>query len=373
MTDRGEAMRRPPRAPMPRRTRRRWAVVAAVATCWAAALAMTGSVVSGTVLLLMAAALGTACLLALRAMGVGAAHPWVQGVRSRPWRDGQDVLQLGLRHLPDVFVITPGGSLLAPNSVELWLNPRDFISLCELMDIDLVNASASEVYQEQVAAHGARLARPGGLRCGSSAIPRSRRAVTGCGRPVRWTPRRPRRRFRISSRFRNLQLVPGRATGAVQAPRRRLALRPRRPARIGPRPPSSPASRRSPSAAITRSRCCAWSRAAPRRRRSCQVPAPGRGDVELPLPEVPDGFPGACPVHLRRRPVVGHQPGPQRAGLERCRGGGAAPGPRRRRDPLGDQGGLAGVPGRGRLTALPVAALYHAERAGQVPPQGSGC
>ena len=139
----------------------RWAVVAAVATCWAVALAMTGSVVSGTVLLLLAAALGTACLLALRAMGVGAAHPWVQGIRSRPWRDGQDVLQLGLRHLPDVFVITPGGSLLAPNSVELWLNPRDFISLCELMDIDLVNASASEVYQEQVTAHGARLARPG--------------------------------------------------------------------------------------------------------------------------------------------------------------------------------------------------------------------
>ena len=161
MTDRGEAMRRPPRAPMPRRTRMRWAVVAAVATCWAVALAMTGSVVSGTVLLLFAAALGTACLLALRAMGVGATHPWVQGIRSRPWRDGQDVLQLGLRHLPDVFVITPGGSLLAPVSVELWLNPRDFISLCELMDIDLVNASASEVYQEQVAAHGARLARPG--------------------------------------------------------------------------------------------------------------------------------------------------------------------------------------------------------------------
>ena len=50
----------------------RWAVVAAVATCWAVALAMTGSVVSGTVLLLFAAALGTACVLALRAMGVGA-------------------------------------------------------------------------------------------------------------------------------------------------------------------------------------------------------------------------------------------------------------------------------------------------------------
>jgi hypothetical protein len=110
---------------------------------------------------LFTAALGTACVLAMRAMGVSAAHPWVRRMRSRPWRDGQDVLQLGLRHLPDVFVITPGGSLLAPNSVELWLNPRDFGSLCELMDINLVDASAAEVYQEHVAAHGARFAHPG--------------------------------------------------------------------------------------------------------------------------------------------------------------------------------------------------------------------
>jgi hypothetical protein len=116
--------------------------------------------VASTELLLFTAALGTGCVLALRAMGISAAHPWVQRMRSRPWRDGQEVLQLGLRHLPDVFVITPGGSLLAPNSVELWLNPRDLGSLCELMDISLVDATAAEVYQEQVAAHGARFARP---------------------------------------------------------------------------------------------------------------------------------------------------------------------------------------------------------------------
>jgi len=146
---------------MPRRIRRRWAVAAGVAACWSVALAMTGSVVAGTALVLFAAALGTVCVLAMRALGISAAHPWVQRIRSRPWRDGQDVLQLGLRHLPEVFVITPGGSLLAPNSIELWLNPRDFGSLCDLMDINLVDASAAEVYQEQVAAHGARFAGPG--------------------------------------------------------------------------------------------------------------------------------------------------------------------------------------------------------------------
>jgi FHA domain len=164
MTDHGEEVRRPPRVPMPRRTRRRWAVAAAVAACWALLLALTSSVVAGTALLLFFLALGVGCVVALRVMGVSAAHPWVQWMRSRPWRDGQDVLQLGLRHLPDVFVITPGGALLAPNSVELWLNPREFGSLRELMDIGLVNATATEVYEEQVAGYGARFARPGGAQ-----------------------------------------------------------------------------------------------------------------------------------------------------------------------------------------------------------------
>jgi hypothetical protein len=60
-----------------------------------------------------------------------------------------------------VFVVTPSGALLAPTSVELRLNPRDFGSLGERMDIGLVEASAAEVYEEQVAAHEARPAGPG--------------------------------------------------------------------------------------------------------------------------------------------------------------------------------------------------------------------
>jgi hypothetical protein len=85
----------------------------------------------------------------------------VRQIATRPWRDGQEVLQLALRHLPEVFVVTPSGALLAPTSVELRLNPRDFGSLGERMDIGLVETSAAEVYQEQVAAHEARLAGPG--------------------------------------------------------------------------------------------------------------------------------------------------------------------------------------------------------------------
>src|SRR5215468_11541515 len=74
MTDRGEAMGRPPRAPMPRRVRRRWALAAGVAACWSVALVMTGSVVAGTALVLFAAALGTAGVLAMRAVGISAAR-----------------------------------------------------------------------------------------------------------------------------------------------------------------------------------------------------------------------------------------------------------------------------------------------------------
>jgi hypothetical protein len=94
-------------------------------------------------------------------MGVSADHPWARRLAARPWRDAQDVLRLSLRRLPDVFVITPAGALIAPNFVQLLLNPGDFGSLCELMDIGLINASATEVYREQAAARGARWARPG--------------------------------------------------------------------------------------------------------------------------------------------------------------------------------------------------------------------
>ena len=174
MSDRMEAPARPSRAPVPRgqmprmqppgaprRNRRRWAVAAAVTVCWVLLWSVTGSIVSGTLVLLFLAALGVVTVLALRALGVNRDHPWVRQIATRPWRDGQEVLQLALRHLPEVLVVTPSGALLAPTSVELLLNPRDYGSLGERMDIGLVEMSAAEVYEEQVAAHEACLAGPG--------------------------------------------------------------------------------------------------------------------------------------------------------------------------------------------------------------------
>ena len=89
-------------------------------------------------------------MLGLRSMGVNGDHPWVRQSAARPWRDGQDVLRLGPRHLADVFVITPAGALVAPIPCSSPLSPGDFGALCELMDPTLINSSATEVYEEQV-------------------------------------------------------------------------------------------------------------------------------------------------------------------------------------------------------------------------------
>ncbi len=165
MTDGRQAAARPPRAPMPRRSRRRWAAAAVAAACWALLLGVTGSLIAGTALLLLVAALAAGCVVGLRSMGVDADHPWVKQLAARPWRDGQDVLQLSLRHLADVLVVTPAGSLLAPNCLQLRLSPRDYGTLSELMDIGLISSSAAEAYEEQVAARGARFAGQGRPRC----------------------------------------------------------------------------------------------------------------------------------------------------------------------------------------------------------------
>ena len=161
MAERREAVRRPARPALPQRSRKRWTVAAGVAVCWVVLLVLTGSVFGATLLLALLAGLGILSAGILKAMGVTRNQPWVRRMTARPWRDGQDVLRLALRHLPDVFVITPSGSLLAPNLVDLRLNPADLRSLTERMDLGLISMSAAEVYEEQVAAHGARFAGDG--------------------------------------------------------------------------------------------------------------------------------------------------------------------------------------------------------------------
>jgi len=160
MSEHGEAMRRPARASLPPRTRKRWKIAAGVALAWVVLFAISGSVTGATVLLIVLAAFAVVAFFGLRALGVTRDHPWIQRIAARPWRDGQEVLRIALKHLPEVFVVTPSGTLLAPNIVELRMNPEDLRSLGERMEPALVMESATEVYLEQVQEHGARFARP---------------------------------------------------------------------------------------------------------------------------------------------------------------------------------------------------------------------
>jgi FHA domain len=161
MAEGNQAARGRPRAPLRQRSRRRWAVTGGVAACWVVLELVTGSAISATVLLVAIAGLGAASLGGLRVLGVTSDHPWIRQLASRPWRDGQDVLKAAMRHLSDVFLVAPSGLLLAPNVVELQLNPDDLGSLCERIELGVISASVTEVYEEQVAAYGARLAGPG--------------------------------------------------------------------------------------------------------------------------------------------------------------------------------------------------------------------
>jgi len=169
--------RKPPRAPLRQKSRRRWAIAGGVAASWVVLEMLTGSVVSATVALVVIAVLGAVTVGGLRALGVTRDHPWIQRVASRPWRDGEDVLKVAMRHLHDVFVITPSGSLLAPGLVELELNPDDLASLCERMELGVISESMSEVYEEQVTAYRARLTgagRPSVYVTASGSVPPGR-------------------------------------------------------------------------------------------------------------------------------------------------------------------------------------------------------
>jgi FHA domain len=161
MTEGKDPPRRLARAPLRQRSRRRWAVAGGVAASWVVLEVVMGSAVSATMLLVAIAGLGAASVGGLRALGITRDHPWMWRLASRPWRDGQDVLKIAIRHLSDVFVVTPSGLLIAPNAVELQLNPDDLVSLCERLELGVIGASVAEVYEEQVAAHGARFAGPG--------------------------------------------------------------------------------------------------------------------------------------------------------------------------------------------------------------------
>src|SRR5215471_15316854 len=101
---------RPPRPPVPPRTRRVRAMAVIAALGFLALLLATRSVVLSLTMTLLLGAAGVIAFLAVRSWGFTANHPWVRSLVSRPWRTGQEVWQLALRHLPETFIIAPDGS-----------------------------------------------------------------------------------------------------------------------------------------------------------------------------------------------------------------------------------------------------------------------
>ena len=139
------------------RSRRRWVIAGAVTGLWLLMLIISGSLTASLVLLVLALLFLGLMAVGLRSLGIGRDHPAVQALATRPWRDGREVLALALRHMSEVFIITPNGSRLAPSSVELCMNPADIDSLANLIDLELVNASAAEAYVAEITASGAQV------------------------------------------------------------------------------------------------------------------------------------------------------------------------------------------------------------------------
>jgi hypothetical protein len=186
MADRDDRARRAARPPLRASTRRRWLIAGGLSGLWLLLLAGSGSMILATVMVILLTMLAAACVVVLRSLGIDGSHPWVQRMAERPWRDGQEVLQQGLRHLPEVFLVTPSGSLLAPNAVELRMNPDDLASLTEMMDLELINTSAAEVYADHIAEAKARLGAAGPVEVsviGDPDVPAGRYRIRQ-GRPV---------------------------------------------------------------------------------------------------------------------------------------------------------------------------------------------
>jgi hypothetical protein len=137
-------------------------VLAGVAAAtWLVFLLATRSMLAGTSLLLAATVLAIVAKVTARSLGISGDHPLVGRLASRPWRNGHDVLMTGLEHLPELFLVTPTGSWLAPDVAEVRMNPADHAYLTEVMDPAAIRSSASESYRSQVADYGAQVAGPG--------------------------------------------------------------------------------------------------------------------------------------------------------------------------------------------------------------------
>ena len=158
------------------------------AATWLLLLVTTRSMLAGTLLLLAVAVVAIVATVTARSLGISGDHPLLWRLASRPWRNGHDVLMTGLKHLPELFMVTPTGSWLAPNVAEVRMNPADHAYLTEVMDPAVIGSDANEMYRAQVAEHAAQVASPGPVSVRvvpDEAVPAGRYRLTPAARAPR--------------------------------------------------------------------------------------------------------------------------------------------------------------------------------------------
>jgi hypothetical protein len=104
--ERSDVMQRPPRLPRQQRNRRRWAVVAGIAALWAFFAYSAGSLIAGTILMVLIAVAVILLAVALRCLGIDRDHPWLRRLAARQRRDVADP------------AVQPGGYLPEPGMPE---------------------------------------------------------------------------------------------------------------------------------------------------------------------------------------------------------------------------------------------------------------
>jgi FHA domain len=140
-------------------SRRRWRIAGAFAVLWFVLMVLTRSIFAGTLLAVALVAIVAVAVAGLHSLGIDKDSPMIQSLGSRPWRSGPDVFRRATGRMPDVFIITPKGALIAPSAIEVRMSPADVDSLADAFDAELMNVLAKEAYEAAVSVHDARVLR----------------------------------------------------------------------------------------------------------------------------------------------------------------------------------------------------------------------
>jgi FHA domain len=116
--ERSDVMQRPPRLPRQQRNRRRWAVVAGIAALWAFFAYSAGSLIAGTILMVLIAVAVILLAVALRCLGIDRDHPWLRRLAAQQRRDVADPAVQPGGYLPESDMPEPDRSAGPPQPAD---------------------------------------------------------------------------------------------------------------------------------------------------------------------------------------------------------------------------------------------------------------